>query len=529
MKFLIHQEPIFMSNKTIEMFTIRQILRLYASGKGTKSISESTGIARNTIKKYLYRYVLSEKTFEQIEKMTDAEMSRLFLIQEPIKVVNKRVSDLEPMLPEYAAMLRKRGVTKTKVYEAYAAKFPDGLKHSAFFERFNRYLQIGKPSLKMTHVAGDKMFVDFTGEKLHLVDENTGEVTELEVFVAILGCSQLTFVMALHSQCKEDFILGCERALHFFGGAPQAIVPDNLKSAVTKASKYEAQLNETFAAFAEHYHTFGYPTRTYKPKDKALVEGAVKICYTTIFSKIDKQVYHQLEDLNKDILVHLEVHNNSKLTGENYSRMEQFIAIEKQALQPLNPYLFEPMTVQLSTVNKYGHVLLSVDKRYYSVPYKLIGKRLKIKYTRAQLQIYDENEIVAVHERYLGKELKYITIRDHLATHHQYATEWNPQTFMATASAIGESVAKYIAKILAREVYPEQSYRACSGVLNFAKRVGNTRLANACKRADSYGIYNYAIIDQILRSKADAIEIEDEIPDANMPIHENLRGAEYFE
>jgi hypothetical protein len=187
------------------------------------------------------------------------------------------------------------------------------------------------------------------------------------------------------------------------------------------------------------------------------------------------------------------------------------------------------MTVQLSTVNKYGHVLLSADKRYYSVPYKLIGKRLKIKYTTTKLQVYDENEIIAVHDRYMGKELKYITTQDHLASHHQYATDWNPQKFMTAANAVGTDVAKYIAKILAREVYPEQSYKACSGILNFAKRVGNTRLINACKRADSYGIYNYGIIDQILRSKADAIPIQDEIPTTDMPPHDNVRGAEYYE
>lgn len=518
-----------MSNKTIEMFTIRQILRLYSTGMGAKSISKSTGVARNTIKKYLYRYVLSEKTFEEIEAMSDAEMSQLFLIKEPIVGLNRRLSELEPLLPILASMLKKRGVTKGKVYEFYLTHCVDGYKSSSFLEKLNRFMQVGKPSLKMTHKAGDKMFVDFTGQKLHLVDADTGEIKDLEVFVAILGCSQLTFVMAVHSQCKEDFILGCESALHFFGGVPQAIVPDNLKSAVTKASKYEAQLNDTFAAFAEHYHTFGCPTRTYKPKDKALVEGAVKISYTTIFSKIDQKVYHHLDEMNKDILVHLEVHNNAKLTGENYSRIQQFIDVEKQALQPLNPYLFESTTVQLSTVNKYGHVLLSVDKRYYSVPYKLIGKRLKVKYTTTQLQVYNENEIVAVHDRYHGKDLKYITTQDHLASHHKYATDWNPQKFMTTANEIGAGVAQYISKILAREVYPEQSYRSCSGVLNFAKRVGNTRLINACKRADSYGIYNYGIIDQILRSKADAIPMEDEIPTTDMPTHENVRGADYFE
>lgn len=527
--FLVHQGLPFMSNKTIEMHIIRQVLRLYASGKGTKYISQSTGVARNTVKKYLYRYVLSEKSIAQIEAMNDAEMSRLFLIHEPLVVINKRLSDLESLLPSLAVMLKKRGVTKGMVYEKYKAQCPDGYMSSAFLERLNHYMQIGKPSMKMIHKAGDKMFVDFTGQKLQLVDALSGEMSEVEVFVAILGCSQLTFVMAVHSQCKEDFILGCERALHFFGGVPLAIVPDNLKSAVTKASKYEAQLNDTFAAFTEHYQTFGFPTRTYKPKDKALVEGAVKIIYTTIFSKLDQQVYHTLEHINKDILVHLAVHNNAKLTGVDYSRMQQFTEVEKQTLQPLNRYLFEPATAQLSTVNKYGHVLLSADKRYYSVPYQLIGKRLKIKYTTTSLQVYDQNEVVAVHERFSGKGFKYITIQDHLATQHKYLAEWNPQKFMTTASAISEVVAQYIARILARELYPEQSYKSCSGVLSFAKRVGNTRLINACKRADSYGVYNYGIIDQILRSKADAIPFDDEIPGADIPPHNNIRGQHYYE
>lgn len=519
-----------MSNKTIEMFTIRQVLRLYAKGRGTKYISQSTGVARNTVKKYLYRYVQLRITLEELDKMSDAQMSKAFLVKQSIAVPDKRVTDLEALLPSLVSMLKKRGVTKQMVYEKYIASCPDGYKSSAFREKLNAFTHQGKGSMRMEHKAGDKMFVDYTGKKLQVVDKLSGEITDVEVFVAILGCSQLTFVMAMASQRKEDFIMGCEQALHFYGGVPQAIVPDNLKSAVTKASKYEAQLNDNFAAFAEHYHTFGFPTRTYKPKDKALVEGAVKIIYTTIFSKIDSKIYHSLDDLNIDILQHLQVHNSSLLTGQKYSRMQQFEELEKQTLQPLNPYPFELMSVQLSTVNKYGHVLLSVDKRYYSVPFKLIGKRLKIKYSTKKISVYDEVEIVAVHDRFSGKGHKYITVQDHLASQHKYLSEWNPQKFMEMATAIDEVVANYIAKILSREMYPEQSYKSCSGVLNLAKRVGKQRLINACKRADGYGLYNYGIIDQILRSKADNIAFEDDEPtNPSMPLHENIRGQDYYE
>ena len=519
-----------MSNKTIEMFTIRQVLRLYASGRGTKYISQSTGVARNTVKKYLYRYVQLKITLEELDRMSDAQMSKAFLVKQSVAIPDKRVTDLEAMLPSLVSMLKKRGVTKQMVYEKYIASCPDGYKSSAFRERLNAFTHQGKGSMRMEHKAGDKMFVDYTGKKLQVVDKLSGEITDVEVFVAILGCSQLTFVMAMASQRKEDFIMGCEQALHFYGGVPQAIVPDNLKSAVTKASKYEAQLNDNFAAFAEHYHTFGFPTRTYKPKDKALVEGAVKIIYTTIFSKIDSKVYHSLDDLNIDILQHLQVHNSSLLTGQKYSRLQQFEELERQTLQPLNPYPFELMSVQLSTVNKYGHVLLSVDKRYYSVPFKLIGKRLKIKYSTRKLSVYDDIEIVAVHDRFSGKGHKYITIQDHLASQHKYLSEWNPQKFMEMATAIDEVVANYISKILSREMYPEQSYKSCSGVLNLAKRVGKQRLINACRRADGYGLYNYGIIDQILRSKADNIAFEDDEPtNPSIPLHENIRGQEYYE
>lgn len=184
------------------MFTIRQILRLYTSGRGSKYISQSTGVARNTIKKYLLRFMLAQKTIAEVEAMSDAQMSRLFLINEPIEVPNKRQDDLEALLPSLAAMLRKRGVTKRMAHEKYLLQHPDGFLSSAFLVRLNRFLQVGKTSMKMVHKAGDKLFVDFTGEKLQLVDKLSGEVSELEVFVAILGCSQLTFVMAVPSRLR---------------------------------------------------------------------------------------------------------------------------------------------------------------------------------------------------------------------------------------------------------------------------------------------------------------------------------------
>ncbi|MEI7736903.1 MAG: IS21 family transposase, partial [Ferruginibacter sp.] len=445
------------------------------------------------------------------------------------KIESSRTIELELLLPDLAGRMKKRGVTKKMVYAYYINQHANGFKHSAFLVRLNAYMGMSKPSMRVPHKVGDKLFVDFTGKKLQVVDEQSGEVRDAEVFVAILGCSQLTFVTAVASQKKEDFIDACERALHFYGGVPEVIVPDNLRSAVKKASRYEAELNDSFAAFAAHYNTYVFPARAYKPKDKALVEGAVKIIYTSIFTKIDEQVYTSFTSLNSDILVHLAAHNNTILTGCDYSRMQQFEQLEKNVLKPLNKYPYDPMITKAATVGKTGYV--TADYRYYSVPYKFIGKKVNLMYNRTKVEAYSEHELIAVHVREYGKE-KYIQNEDHLASWHKYPTEWNPEKFIADAALIHIVVVEYIKKVLSRNEYPEKNYRACQGIINYKNRVGDIRLINACKRADSFNVYNFGIIERILKSKADTIPLEEELTlqgDNNMPVHENIRGEDYYQ
>ena len=206
---------------------------------------------------------------------------------------------MELMLSQSAVMLEKRGITKQLAYAAYIAQCPDGYRPSAFLTRLNAYMGMGKPSMRVPHKVGDKLFIDFTGKLLQVTDKETGEVRDVQVFVAILGCSQLTYVTAVASHKKQDFMLACERALHFYGGAPEVIVPDNLKSAVYKASRYEAELNDSFASFAAHYNTYVFPARAYRPKDKALVEGAVKIIYPTILIRLTNRYTPSLMNSTK--------------------------------------------------------------------------------------------------------------------------------------------------------------------------------------------------------------------------------------
>jgi hypothetical protein len=255
----------------------------------------------------------------------------------------------------------------------------------------------------------------------------------------------------------------------------------------------------------------------------------VKIIYTSIFTKIDEQVYHSLDALNKAILVHLEAHNNTLLTGCDYSRRNQFETLERDALKPLNKYVYDPMTAKVATVGKTGYV--TIDYRYYSIPYKFIGKKIKLMYNRTKIEAYSEHELIAAHVRSYTKE-KYIQNEDHLASWHRYPAEWNPEKFIADGMQIHQAVADYITKVLARNEYPEKNYRACLGIINFKKRVGESRLINACKRANSFNVYTYGMIERILLSKADFIPLDDDEQsnkEPTMPSHDNIRGEDYYQ
>jgi hypothetical protein len=253
--------------------------------------------------------------------------------------------------------------------------------------------------MHIDHKAGDKVYVDYAGEKLYYVDPNTGEIIKAEVFLAILGASQLTYVEATMTQQKEDFIGSCERSMHYFGGVPMAIVPDNLKSAVTKSDKYEPTLNEAFEDFCEHYSMTALPAKAYRPRYKALVEGVVKIMYTRIYALLKLDMIHSLEELNQTIRTLLEEHNNKALTGKNYSRRQLFDEIEKEMLQPLPAINYEFKKRRVVTVSKMGYAALGEDKHYYCVPYELKNKKVTVLYSAEQVDIFHHYDCIATYKR----------------------------------------------------------------------------------------------------------------------------------
>jgi transposase len=517
-----------MANKNIDMNKLRQILKLYFSHhQGARKIRDVTGVSRTTIKKYIVQFRALKTTWDELSKLSDKDLSALFHQGVVIPDPPDREKELYAFFPQVEKRLKQPGVTLQLLWKEYAGKNLDAFQSTAFYRHYRLWKGLSHPSMHMVHKAGDKMFVDFAGKKLEIIDKTTGEISSVEVFVAILGASQLTFVMAVESQDISDFILGCESALHYFGGAPAAIVPDNLKAAVTKCSRFEPSINHNFEAFADHYGMVVLPARAYKPKDKSLVEGAVKIAYNRIFTNLQGQKFFSIEGINQAIMRHLENHNKAFFQGRTYSRINQFDEMEKEALQSLPPTRFEMRENVQVTVMKIGFVCLHRDRHYYSVHYSYVGKKVKIFFSKSTVDVYYKYELIASHER-SKTPYGYTTVPEHLASYNKQILDWNPQRFIDEAKAIHSDVGQYIELVIAKKPHPELAFKSCQGILSFAKQssIGHERLINACRRAHSYGLFHYKIIETILLKNLDQYDMEEVT--SQMPAHENIRGEEYY-
>lgn len=513
-----------MANKKIEMSKVRKCIILYHQGQSKNFISNYLQLSRNTVKKYINLYKVLNLEIKTIHKKSNEELEKLFSRGEP--ELSPKLQAVYDIFPYMEKELKRTGVTKQIIWEEYIAKHPDGLRSSQFMDRFNIWSKKVNPVMHMNHKSGDKMYIDYAGKTLQVVHKETGEIKDVQFFVAILGASGYTYAEASMSQQKEDFINSVENALHFYGGVPAAIVPDNLKSAVTKSSKYEPIINETFLDFSDHYGTVILPARAYKPQDKSLAEGAVKILYTRIYSTLRNQIFHSLSDLNNAIWTELDKHNEKVLQGRKTSRIELFKETDQPELKALPPNLYEIKHQSFATVLPNAHVLLSKDKHYYSVPYQHIKKKVKFIYTSQKVEIYHKFNLIASHDRN-PRPYNYSTTKEHMASSHQFVTDWNPQKFIDWAASIGEPVKVFICELLEHKQHPEQAYKSCIGVLSMTKKVEKQRLINACKRANDFNIYNYKIIKTILEKGLDKLDYSED-NNQSIPEHKNIRGHNYY-
>jgi len=508
------------------MLNIRHILRLHTQNQTMSEIIVQTGIHRIPLKKIINDFKESKLSFSEINELSDADLQDLF--KKPVeKEHSEKLQTLYNLFPYIDKELKRKGVTKQLLWEEYKNKNPNGISKRAFYKHFSKWKSRKIPVMRQDHKAGDKLYIDFAGEKLAITDKETGKEKSVEVFVAVLGASQLTYVEAVMTQKKEDFIPACENALHYIQGVPAAIVPDNLRSAVTKSDRYEPTINETFADFAEHYNTTILPARAYRPKDKAVVENTIKIIYTRIYAKLRDTIFFSIEELNKAIVITLEEHNNQPISGTDQTRRQQYENNEKAFLLALPAIRYEFKKQSYATVDRKGHVALSADKHFYSVPYHFIGKRVKIMFTNYNVEVFYNYERIAIHKR-LQSPYKYSTDIEHLPPTHRFVAELEPEKLLSIADEIHNDVKIYITKILELKHHPEYLYKVCMGVLNLSKKYGTERLTKACQRSLVFGVYNYRIIKKILESGLEIYEDEQEDTEKQMPLHDNIRGSDYY-
>lgn len=515
-----------MANNTIRMTILRQIIRLKAEKYSQRAITRYLGIARNTIAKYMGLIQASGLDSSELLALSDEDLEELFSPEPKGPVKQGGFEVLASKFPYFETELKKVGVTKLMLWSEYKTENPDGYGYSQFNHYFKKWLKEKDVTMHFEHRAGDKVFVDFTGSRMEIVDVDTGEIRQVQVFVAILGASQLTYVQATHSQKKEDFLGATENALVYFGGVPKAIVPDNLKSGVTKSDRYEPEINETFLDLANYYNTTVLPTRAAKPRDKALVENAVTIVYRRIFAPLRKQIFHSLEELNQAIRTALDVHNNTAFQGKDYSRRELFNQIEKEVLYPLPASRYEFKQFKILTVQKNSHIYLHEDRHYYSVPYKYTGEKVKLAYSSSVVEIYHNNTRIAFHGRDRSLH-RYTTVKNHMPSAHQFVSEWSAEKFITWAASIGKSTELLIRTILDTRSHPEQAYKSCLGILSYNKKVGSTRLENACQRAVEFNACNYKTVKRILDNGLENIDLNE--PQYNLPLHQNIRGSNYYD
>ncbi|HEX2958591.1 MAG TPA: IS21 family transposase [Chitinispirillaceae bacterium] len=481
----------------------KQIDILNGLGYGKKTIARELGLARNTVRSYL-------------EAAEDAK----------VEIDNdSRQADLQDYFPYCQKELQRTGVTRQILWAEYRGRYPGGYSYSQFCEYLKKWLDRKDVSLHIEQQPGDKLYVDFAGSKMQIADPYTGEIREVEVFVAVLDYSGKTYVRACESQRKEDFLSCIVRALNYFGGVPKVLVIDNLKSGVDKANSYEADINRDLLDLCNHYGMAIMPARSLKPRDKAWVERMVQIVYTRIYAPLRNETFTNLDNLNDAIVYYLGNHNDTPLQGRNESRNDLFESEEKKHLGPLPHNYWELKEYLQVQVMKNCHIRLHRDRHYYSVPYQFIGKKVKLVYSVTYIAVYYGGERIAYHLRD-QTPFKYTTVKDHLPSSHQFVSEWNPVKFIDWSARIHPDVESYIRKVLDNKSYPEQTYRSCVGILSFERKAGKERLIAACQRASSYGVYNYKVISQIISNKLDRVEITEK--QITMPLHDNIRGATYY-
>lgn len=514
------------------MSSIKQLVLLHHQGKGKKTIARTLEMSKNTVKSYLDKLegITSGKnprTMAELIKLENPELEALFHSGNPA-YKDDRYEHFKGQITYYLNELKRTGVSKRLLWEEYRQQRPPagGYGYSQFCWHLQQQQRASRPTMVLTHPPAEKLFIDFAGKKLTYTDPQTGEVIECQVFVACLPYSDYSFAMAVKSQTIPDFLYALCCCLQHLGGVPHALVPDNLKAAVMKASKYEPGINQALEDFANHYSTTVVPARAKKPKDKALVENQVKLIYNRVYAQLRNRQFFELHTLNEAITEKIKAHNQTRMQQKPWCREEKFLAEEKKLLTPLPTEKFELKHYKELKVAQNNHIYLSEDKHYYSVPYALIGSKVKVIYTRSMVYLFAKGKQVAVHIRSY-QHGGYSSDPLHLCSQHRHYRNRSPEYYIGQAKKRSAALHQLISLIFTQNRYPEQLYRTCDGLLSLQRKTAAHRFEKACQMAVDHQNYTYTFMKNILENNM--TDQPHERPDKPLPKHENLRGKEYYQ
>jgi transposase len=421
--------------------------------------------------------------------------------------------------------LKRKGVTLTLLWEEYQAGDPHAYRYSHFCELYRHWAGKQKLSMRQVHKAGEKLFVDYAGQTLPIINPKTGEITEAQLFVAVLGASSYTFAEATLSQDLSDWLGSHRRAFEFIGAVPEIVIPDNLKSAVNKPCRYDPDLNPSYQDLALHYGTAIIPARVRKPKDKAKAEVGVQIVERWILARLRHRTFFSLAEANaaiRELLTDLNNRPFKKLPG---CRRQAFETLDRPALKPLpsEPYVFAQW--KKVRVNIDYHV--EIDGHYYSVPYQLRGQQLDARITADTIECFHQRKRVAAHVRSFTKG-RHTTVASHMPRNHQDYADWTPQRLIRWAAKTGPKTAAMTEAILASRQHPQQAFRSAMGLIRLGKIYGQQRLEAACDLALEGQAARYKSVKSILQTGLDQQPRQQSLPMAEPIEHDNIRGGDYY-
>ncbi|MFH1361962.1 MAG: IS21 family transposase [bacterium] len=511
-----------MAKERIGMRKIKEVLRLkFENGLSMNSAATCCSLGRTTAQEYFRRFRAAGLTWPLAEEMTDEAIEkRLF----PDIVPGK--SGKEPLNYEYLTEeMRQPNVTLAVLWEEYKKDRPDGYQYSQFCQLYRNYCKTLNYSMRQEHKGGAKTFADF-GDGIKLVNQNTGEPIPTKLFISVWGASSLTFAKAcVGEESLANWIDGSISAFEYAGCCSKALVPDNPKAVVSRACRYEPQLNPTYAEFANHYNIAVFPARPNHPKDKAKAENGVRLGKRYILAKLRKRVFYDVNVLNLAILELLEQLNSKEMKRLKKSRKQLFEILDKPNALPLPKERYEFADWKRVRVNIDYHVCF--DDHYYSVPYTLIRQELEIRASRNVIEVYRKGQRVCSHKRSY-RQHGYSTKAEHMPEAHRQHLEWTPGRIREWAAKSGPAVKELVDKIIQAHRFPEQAYRSCLGVIRLAERYEPGRLNKACARALLYRVETYQGVKNILARDLDKADEEANQPLSRPIQHENIRGPGYY-